>query len=94
MIVTIIRINLFSWLIWSISNWIRASHFIEEERNESNRRSHKSGFMHAMKKHRNKQPEISNISAEKVTSESSTQNETSLEIAEAPDEKSKFRNIL
>ena len=50
--------------------------------------------MHAMKKHRNKQPEISNISAEKVTSESSTQNETSLEIAEAPDEKSKFRNIL
>ena len=46
--------------------------------------------MHSMKRHRNKQPEISNISAEKVTSESSAQNETSLEIAAAPDDKSKF----
>ena len=49
--------------------------------------------MHSMKKHRNKQPEISNISAEKVTSESSAQNETSLEITEDPDKKSKFCNI-
>ena len=63
---------------------------MEEERNESNKRSLKSSFMHSMKKHRNKQPEISNISAEKVTSESSAQNDTTVEIAKTSDEKSKF----
>ena len=46
--------------------------------------------MHSMKRHRNKQAAISNISAEKVTSESSAQNDTTLEIAKISDEKSKF----
>ena len=43
-----------------------------------------------MKKRKNKQPEIPNITAEKVTSESSAQNDTTLEIAKTSDEKSKF----
>ena len=76
--------------MWSIDDWIQISHFVEEERSDSNRRSHKSGFMHSMKRHRNKQAAISNISAEKVTSESSAQNDTTLEIAKISDEKSKF----
>ena len=46
--------------------------------------------MHSMKKRKNKQPEIPNISAEKVTSESSAQNDTTLEIAKTSDEKSKL----
>lgn len=54
--------------------------FIEEkdENNIGNRR--KNGFMHSMKKRKPKSKETANISAEKVTSETTTQNRTNQNI--------------
>ena len=53
--------------------------FLEEEHNESSRSGIRHGFMHSMKKHKDKKLQSSNISAEKVTSEATSQNDSTLQ---------------
>ena len=50
--------------------------FIEEKDENNIGNSHKNGFMHSMKKRKRKNKESTNISAEKVTSETTAQNQT------------------
>ena len=60
--------------------FVNFSFYIEERDENNDGNSHKNGFMHSMKKRKRKNTEPANISAEKVTSETTTQNQTNQNI--------------